>query len=85
LDKEAARYTLFVAYKAYSELAKLIPIAIPNVKNYAKRDDIDAKLYKGVFNASHVIIEELIDTIIKEYPELDNELETIMNRFKRLP
>ena len=81
MDKEKARHTLFVAYEAYSKLVGLVPETIPYVHNYMERDDIDARLYKGIFSAAHVIIEEIHNNIIEVHPELDDEL---VKRFERL-
>lgn len=80
MDKVTADYVVRIAFKAGSELSKLLPI----VKETPKEEGDDS-LEKSIFKASKMIGEEIVLKIFEMYPELQDELEVSINKFNRLP
>jgi len=84
MDKKTALNILRKSYDAQATLISIFNIyLIDKIKEDKNRDDLDGKIYKGVFNSYHTIMNTIQNQIFKEYPELkkifEEEIENSRN------
>ena len=84
MDKKTALNILMKSYDAQNTLISIFNIyLIDKIKEDKNRDDLDGKIYKGVFNSYHTIMNTIQNQIFKEYPELkkifEEEIENSRN------
>lgn len=80
MTKKDALHILKESFEAQGKLFDLVPEYIPKVKNYMEGEDINARLYKGVFHSFHTIHNSIQREIYKEFPDVRKEFEDIMNK-----
>jgi len=73
MNKDSAMYILKESYRAKEILFSLVPKYIPMVKDYKDADDIDSKLYRGVFVSYHTIMSNIENEIYKEFPDIKED------------
>ena len=84
MDKKTALNILRKSYDAQATLISIFNIYLKDkIKEDKNRDDLDGKIYKGVFNSYHTIMNTIQNQIFKEYPELkkifEEEIENSRN------
>jgi len=78
MDNNSAMHILKESYRAKEILFDLVPKYIPIVKNYKDNNDINSKLYRGVFESYHTIMSNIENEIYKEFPEIHKEFHSYL-------
>lgn len=80
MDKLEAEYIARIAFKTGSEISKLIPI-IKEIED----EELAAELISAIKNVITLITDDVLHKMYKIYPEIADEFDVIMSKFKRLP
>lgn len=80
MDKQLAEYVAHISIRSASEMSRLIPI----LKVHLSEEEYEP-LRKAITNISKNIAENILFKIYDEYPDLDNKLDGIIEKYGRLP
>jgi len=84
MDKETAKFVLYTIFKADEQISQLIvnPLKYDTVK--LDNDELETRVTKAVVEVMSTN-SNIIWAILKEFPELEQEIEETIKKFKKLP
>ncbi len=85
MDKKIAMEIVQESYRAQEILFNLFTKYLTEeVNKDKKKDDIEGKIYKGIFTSYHTIMSSIQDEIFKEFPEVKDSFNELMERQSKL-
>ena len=84
MDINKARYVAYRAYRAYELLAQLTPNVVSK-KDLENKSKLEQEVTEETYRLTAKIVLDIVNPIFKEYPEIEEEIKTLVTKYRTMP